>query len=143
MDELYVDDAVDFLEEVPANVVRRVLANTDHETREIINRFLEYPDNSAGSVMTIEMVELHDRLTVGEAIDGYINAKEAVLSPKTIREYRGMFRNYYDPIKKKSIRKLTNEDLQLYVSSLVGTVSAKTISNIYYIFFHNVNSLNC
>ena len=68
MDELYVDDAVDFLEEVPANVVRRVLANTDKETREIINRFLEYPDNSAGSVMTIEMVELHDRLTVGEAI---------------------------------------------------------------------------
>ncbi len=68
MDDLYVDDAVDFLEEVPANVVRRVLANTDKETREIINRFLEYPDNSAGSAMTIEMVELHDRLTVGEAI---------------------------------------------------------------------------
>ena len=68
MDDLYVDDLVDFLEEVPANVVRRVLANTDKETREIINRFLEYPDNSAGSVMTIEMVELHDRLTVGEAI---------------------------------------------------------------------------
>ena len=68
MDDLYVDDAVDFLEEVPANVVRRVLANTDKETREIINRFLEYPDNSAGSSMTIEMVELHDRLTVGEAI---------------------------------------------------------------------------
>ena len=68
MDDMYVDDAVDFLEEVPANVVRRVLANTDKETRDIINRFLEYPDNSAGSVMTIEMVELHDRLTVGEAI---------------------------------------------------------------------------
>ncbi|MGN1195308.1 MAG: magnesium transporter [Acutalibacteraceae bacterium] len=68
MDDLYVDDAVDFLEEVPANVVRRVLANTDSETREIINRFLKYPENCAGSVMTIEMVELHDRLTVGEAI---------------------------------------------------------------------------
>lgn len=68
MDDLYVDDAVDFLEEVPANIVRRVLANTDKETRDIINRFLEYPDNSAGSVMTIEMVELHDTLTVGEAI---------------------------------------------------------------------------
>ena len=65
MDDLYVDDAVDFLEEVPANVVRRVLANTDRETREIINRFLKYPENCAGSVMTIEMVELHDRLTVG------------------------------------------------------------------------------
>ncbi len=69
MDDLFVDDAVDFLEEVPANVVRRVLANTDKETRETINRFLKYPDNSAGSVMTIEMVELHDRLNVKEAID--------------------------------------------------------------------------
>lgn len=68
MDDLYVDDAVDFLEEVPANMVRRVLANTDKETREIINRFLKYPENSAGSVMTIEMVDLHDRLTVGESI---------------------------------------------------------------------------
>ncbi len=68
MDDLYVDDAVDFLEEVPANIVRRVLENTDKETREIINRFLKYPDGSAGSVMTIEMVELHDRLTVSEAI---------------------------------------------------------------------------
>lgn len=68
MDDLYVDDAVDFLEEVPANIVRRVLENTDKETREIINRFLKYPEGSAGSVMTIEMVELHDRLTVAEAI---------------------------------------------------------------------------
>ena len=68
MDDLYVDDAVDFLEEVPANIVRRVLANTDKETRDIINRFLKYPENSAGSVMTIEMVDLHDRLTVAEAI---------------------------------------------------------------------------
>ena len=68
MDDLFVDDAVDFLEEVPANIVRRVLANTDKETRDIINRFLKYPENSAGSVMTIEMVELHDRLTVAEAI---------------------------------------------------------------------------
>ena len=68
MDDLYVDDAVDFLEEVPANIVRRVLANTDKETREIINKFLKYPENSAGSVMTIEMVDLHDSYTVGEAI---------------------------------------------------------------------------
>lgn len=70
-------------------------------------------------------------MTVEEAIDGYIKAKEAVLSPKTIREYKGMFRNYYESIKKKSIRKLTSEDLQIYVSSLVGTVSPKTVSNVY------------
>lgn len=68
MDDLFLDDVVDFLEEVPANIVHRVLANTDKETREIINRFLTYPENSAGSVMTIEMVALHDRITVGEAI---------------------------------------------------------------------------
>ena len=68
MDDLFVDDAVDFLEEVPANIVRRVLANTDKETRDTINRFLKYPENSAGSVMTIEMVELHDRLTVADAV---------------------------------------------------------------------------
>lgn len=68
MDDLFVDDAVDLLEEVPASLVRRILAHTDTETREVINRLLEYPDNSAGSVMTIEMVELHDRLTVGEAV---------------------------------------------------------------------------
>lgn len=68
MDDIFVDDAVDFLEEVPANVVRRVLANTDKETRDTINRFLKYPENSAGSVMTNEMVELHDHMTLGEAI---------------------------------------------------------------------------
>lgn len=57
---MFLDDTVDFLEEVPANVVRRVLAKADSETRCLINRFLKYPENSAGSIMTIEMVELHD-----------------------------------------------------------------------------------
>ncbi len=65
---MYVDDTVDFLEEVPANVVRRVMSVADKETRETINRFLQYPENSAGSIMTSELVELHDRLTVGQAM---------------------------------------------------------------------------
>ena len=65
---MYTDDAVDFLEEVPANVVRRVLAAASPETRADINRFLKYPENSAGSVMTNEMVELHDTITAAEAI---------------------------------------------------------------------------
>ena len=52
LDDLFLDDTVDFLEEVPANVVTRVLANSDPETRKLINRFLQYPDNSAGSIMT-------------------------------------------------------------------------------------------
>ncbi len=68
VEELYVDDAVDFLEEVPAGVVRRALANATPATRDVIIRFLQYPENSAGSAMTIEMVEFHSRCTVGEAI---------------------------------------------------------------------------
>ncbi|HPE15972.1 MAG TPA: magnesium transporter [Oscillospiraceae bacterium] len=68
VEELYVDDAVDFLEEVPANVVKRVLANASPETRDVINKFLKYPEDSAGSLMTIEFVELHDRFTVADAI---------------------------------------------------------------------------
>lgn len=69
VDDLFIDDAVDFLEEVPANVVTRVLKNTDPETRKLINKFLQYPDNSAGSVMTIEMVRLHDSMTAKRAIE--------------------------------------------------------------------------
>ena len=58
MEDMFLDDAVDFLEEVPANVVTRVLAHTQPETRKLINKFLQYPDNSAGSIMTIEMVSV-------------------------------------------------------------------------------------
>lgn len=68
VEELYVDDAVDFLEEVPASVVKRVLQNASSERRNIINRFLKYPENSAGSVMTIEMVEFHSRINVRQAL---------------------------------------------------------------------------
>lgn len=69
VEELYVDDAVDFLEEVPANVVHRVLANAKPETRQVINQFLKYPENSAGSAMTNEMVELKSHYTVKQAIN--------------------------------------------------------------------------
>lgn len=69
LDELFLDDAVDFLEEVPANVVTRVLAHSDPETRKLINRFLNYPDDCAGSVMTIEMVRLHTRFTAAQALE--------------------------------------------------------------------------
>ncbi len=69
LDEMFLDDTVDFLEEVPASVVTRVLAHTDPETRKLINRFLKYPDDCAGSLMTIEMVHLRTSLTAAEAID--------------------------------------------------------------------------
>ena len=69
VDDLFLDDVVDLVEEVPANLVTRILRNASPETRKLINTYLNYPEDSAGSIMTNEMVELHDRLTVQEAID--------------------------------------------------------------------------
>lgn len=67
--ELFLDDTVDFLEEMPANVVKRVLINADSNTRNLINQFLDYPDDSAGSIMTIEYVDLKKEMTVKQAIE--------------------------------------------------------------------------
>lgn len=67
IEDLYVDDAVDMMEELPANVVKRVLKIATPETRNLINQFLNYPDNSAGSIMTAEYVGLKQRMTVEEA----------------------------------------------------------------------------
>ena len=67
--DMFIDDAVDFLEEVPANVVTRVLAQADSDTRNLINKFLQYPDNSAGSIMTIEMVSFPATYTVKQTIE--------------------------------------------------------------------------
>ena len=68
LDELYVDDAADIVEEMPANVVRRILQHADPEMRHSINQILRYPENSAGSIMTTEYVSLRPNMTVGEAI---------------------------------------------------------------------------
>ena len=67
LDELYLDDAVDIVEEMPANVVRRILQNTDEATRKMINEILKYPKDSAGSIMTIEYVNLKENMTVADA----------------------------------------------------------------------------
>ena len=68
LDELYVDDAVDIVEEMPANVVRRILSQADPQMRKEINEILRYPENSAGSIMTTEYVSLRPNMTVEESI---------------------------------------------------------------------------
>ena len=68
LSELYVDDAAALVEEMPANVVRRILKQADPEMRRSINQILQYPDNSAGSLMTTEYVSLKPDMTVGESI---------------------------------------------------------------------------
>ena len=69
LDNLMVDDAVDFLEEMPANVVTRALAIASPETRRDINHLLKYPEDSAGSIMTVEYIDIKQNLTVGQAIE--------------------------------------------------------------------------
>ena len=68
IEELYVDDAVDMMEELPANVVKRVMRTATPETRRLINQYLNYPENSAGSIMTAEFVDLKKYMNVREAI---------------------------------------------------------------------------
>lgn len=68
MQELYIDDTVDIIEEMPANVVKRILKNADAETRKTINEILKYPDDSAGSIMTTEYVSLDEDITVEDAL---------------------------------------------------------------------------
>ncbi len=68
MDDMFVDDAVDFLEELPAGVVKRMLMNCDEQRRAVLNQFLRYPENCAGRIMTIEYVEFHTGITVGQAM---------------------------------------------------------------------------
>ena len=68
IDDMFVDDAVDFLEELPAGVVKRMLANCDQQRRDLLNQFLRYPENSAGRIMTIEYMEFHVGTTVGQAM---------------------------------------------------------------------------
>lgn len=68
LEELYVDDAVDMMEELPANVVKRVMRTATPETRKLINQYLYYPENSAGSIMTAEFIDLKKYMSVRESI---------------------------------------------------------------------------
>ena len=67
IEDLFADDAVDFIEEMPANIVKRVLKNVSEDTRQTINQLLQYPEDSAGTIMTTEYVDLKEDMTVGDA----------------------------------------------------------------------------
>lgn len=69
VDELFFDDMIDIIEEMPANVVKKILAHSKEEERKLVNEFLRYPSDSAGTIMTIEYVELKKTMTVREAMD--------------------------------------------------------------------------
>ena len=69
MDELFMDDTVDVIDEMPATVAKRILSQTDPKTRKMINQLLAYPDDSAGSIMTTEYIDLKKDMTVEQAFD--------------------------------------------------------------------------
>ena len=71
VEDMYLDDTVDFIEEMPANIVDKILKNTSNDKRKLINQMLKYPENSAGSVMTVEYISFKDNYTVKQAIDYY------------------------------------------------------------------------
>ena len=68
VNELYIDDTVDIIEEMPSNVVKRILKHIEPEDRQIINKLLQYPEESAGSMMTTEFIDLKENMTVEEAL---------------------------------------------------------------------------
>ena len=91
IDDLFVDDAVDFVEEMPANVVKRVLQNLNEDKRRLINQVLQYPEDSAGSIMTTEYVDLREDATVREAFDNIRSTgvnKETIYTCYVIRRDR-------------------------------------------------------
>lgn len=69
VDKLYIDDMVDMLEELPVSVIQRVLSRLSKEKRDIVNQFLNYPEDSAGSIMTSEFIDVNKNMTVGETIE--------------------------------------------------------------------------
>ena len=81
MDEMYLDDTVDVLEEMPANVVDRLLMMTDEETRKQINTLLNYPDDSAGSIMNVDYIAFSKDMTVEDAI---LKIRQVGLNRETI-----------------------------------------------------------
>ena len=124
VDDMFMDDAVDFIEEMPANVVKKVLANTDENTRAMINQLLNYPENSAGSLMTTEYVDLRDYFTVRKALD-YIRRtgidKETVYTCFVIDDQRRL-------VGQVSLRRLIISPEHTTIRDIMDTniVSAKT-----------------
>ncbi len=104
LDELYLDDTVDLIEEMPASVVKRVLAQSDAETRAFINEILKYPKDSAGSIMTIEFVSLRPTMTVDEAFE---RIRRTAIDKETI------YTCYVVDEKKKILGLVTAKDLML------------------------------
>ncbi len=119
INELYVDDTVDIIEEMPANVVKRILINTDSETRKAINEILKYPDDSAGSIMTTEYVDLKQHMTVADAFE---RIRKTGVDKETI------YTCYVTDYNRKLLGLVTVKDLLLAAyTDIIGDIMEKNI----------------
>ena len=123
MDELFLDDTVDLIEEMPASVVKRVLAQSDNETRAYINEILKYPKRSAGSIMTIEFVALKPSMTVEQAFE---RIRKTAIDKETI------YTCYVVDATNKLIGLVTAKDLMLAKKS----ATIEDIMNEHVIYAH-------
>ncbi|SET67752.1 magnesium transporter [Natronincola peptidivorans] len=127
IDELYFDDMIDFLEEMPANFVKKVLTSATEEERKLINQFLKYPENSAGSLMTIEYVDLKKEMTVKEALEHIKKTgpdKETIYTCYVLNEKRKLEGLV-------SLRKLVLFDDNLLISEVMNEdfIATKTLDD--------------
>lgn len=127
LEELFFDDKIDFLEEMPSNAVKRILADSTEEERKLINQFLKYPEDSAGSLMTIEYIDLKKEMTIREALD-YIKKngidKETIYTCYVLDEKRKL-----EGI--ASLRKLVLFDEDLLIKDIMDTdvISTHTLEH--------------
>ena len=123
-DEMFLDDTVDIIEEMPANVVKRIIKQSDNETRALINEILQYPKDSAGTIMTVEYVSLRGHWTVKECFD---RIRQTAVDKETI------YTCYVTDDKRKLLGRVTVKQLLLHdyetpVSEFMETdpISAET-----------------
>ena len=127
LEELYVDDAVDLIEEMPANVVKRILAQTDPQMRKEINEILRYPEDSAGSIMTTEYISLTPDMTVAEAIT---KIRKTAVNRETIYTcYVTDHRKLLGSISLKDLLLVSNDDTLIEEIMEPNVISVNTLDD--------------
>lgn len=123
LDELFVDDAADIIEEMPASVAKRILSQADPQTRKEINQILAYPEDSAGSIMTTEYVDLKKDMTVEDA---FIRIRKIGLDRETI------YTSYVTDSRRKLLGVVTAKDLMLSdIHHTIGEIMDENIISVF------------
>lgn len=127
LEELYVDDAVDLIEEMPANVVKRILAQADPQMRKDINEILQYPEDSAGSIMTTEYISLRPDMTVSEAIT---RIRKTAINKETIYTcYVTDHRKLLGSLSLKDLLLVSNDDTLIEEIMEPNVISVNTLDD--------------